>query len=85
MNFDRETKRYYLNRDYQEEEGQISIDIFNDFVCLFNEFIYCSDIFCVFNDSRWEVVVHFVDSGGIVDHHCLNNLFYLCRQRRKQV
>ena len=52
MNFDRETKRYYLNRDYQEEEGQISIDIFNDFVCLFNEFIYCSDIFCVFNDSR---------------------------------
>jgi len=24
---------------------------------------------------RWEVIVHFVDIGGIVDHHCLNLLF----------
>ena len=24
---------------------------------------------------RWEVVVHYVDIGGIVDHNCLNFLF----------
>ena len=27
------------------------------------------------NELNWEVVVHFVDIGGIVDHHCLNFLF----------
>jgi hypothetical protein len=25
-----------------------------------------------FNDLRWEKVVHFVEIGGIIDHHCLN-------------
>ena len=28
----------------------------------------------MFNDLRWEVIVRFVDIGGIVDHHCLNSL-----------
>jgi hypothetical protein len=26
----------------------------------------------MFNDLRSEVIVHFVDIGGIVDHHCFN-------------
>ena len=30
---------------------------------------------CVFSEFRWEVIVHFVDFGGIVDHHCINFLF----------
>ena len=31
----------------------------------------------VFDDLRWEVIVCFVDIGGIVDHHCLNLLFIM--------
>ena len=31
----------------------------------------------VFNELRWEVIVCFVDIGGIVDHHCLNFLFII--------
>jgi len=34
-------------------------------------------IFYLFNDLRWEVIVRFVDNGGIVDHHCLNFLFIM--------
>jgi hypothetical protein len=29
----------------------------------------------VFSEWRWEVIVCFVDIGGIVDHHCINFLF----------
>ena len=32
---------------------------------------------CAFNDLRREVIVLFVDIGGIVDHHCLNFLFIM--------
>jgi hypothetical protein len=32
-------------------------------------------IFFVFNDLRWEAIVHFVDHGGFVDHQCWNFLF----------
>jgi hypothetical protein len=32
-------------------------------------------LFFTFNDFRQEVVVEFVDFGGLVDHHCLNSLF----------
>jgi hypothetical protein len=31
--------------------------------------------FFVFSELRWEVIVYFVDIGGIVDHHWLNFLF----------
>ena len=31
-------------------------------------------VFFVFSGLRWEAIVHFVDIGGIVDHHCLNFL-----------
>jgi hypothetical protein len=34
-----------------------------------NEHIYVLVIF-VFSVLRWEVIVHFIDIGGIVDHHC---------------
>ena len=34
--------------------------------------------FFVFNGLRWEVVVCFVDIGGIVVLHCLNFLFIEC-------
>ena len=33
--------------------------------------------FFMFNDLRWEVIVHFVDIGGIVDHDFLNFLFII--------
>ena len=33
--------------------------------------------FFVFNDLRWDVIVPFVDIGGIEDHHCLNFLFII--------
>jgi hypothetical protein len=36
--------------------------------------------FCVFIHLRREVIVHFVDIGVIVDHHCLNffiNIFLI--------
>ena len=29
----------------------------------------------MFNDLRWEKIVHFAEIGGIVDHHCLNFIF----------
>jgi hypothetical protein len=28
------------------------------------------------NELRWEVIVHFVDIDGIVDHHCLYFLLF---------
>ena len=32
-------------------------------------------VFFVFSELRWEVILHFVDIVGIVNHHCLNFLF----------
>ena len=32
-------------------------------------------VFLVFSELRWEVILHFVDIVGIVNHHCLNFLF----------
>ena len=36
----------------------------------------CSDILIMFNELRWELIVCFVDIGGIVDHH-LNFIFIM--------
>ena len=33
--------------------------------------------FFVFSALRWEVIVRFIDIGGIDDHHCLNFLFVM--------
>ena len=33
--------------------------------------------FFVLTELRWEVIVHFVDIGGIVDHHSCLNVFFL--------
>ena len=34
-------------------------------------------ILLMFSELRWEVIVHFVDIGGIIDHHsCLNFFFH---------
>ena len=43
--------------------------------CIFNA-MCCGllKLFFMFNVFRQEVVVHFVDIGGIVDRHCLNFL-----------
>ena len=35
------------------------------------------------NDSRLEVIVRFVDTGGIVDHHCLNVLLIFAQELEK--
>jgi hypothetical protein len=32
-------------------------------------------VFLVFSELRWDVIVHFFDIVGIVNHHCLNYLF----------
>ena len=32
-------------------------------------------VFFLSNEMSWEVIVHFVNIGGIVHHHCLNFLF----------
>jgi hypothetical protein len=47
------------------------------FVSVPNQGLVFQDVFfCILVDGlRWEVVVHFVDIGGIVDHQCLNFLF----------
>lgn len=39
--------------------------------------LYLSWYFCLFSKWRWDVVVHLVDIGGIVDRHCLNFLFIM--------
>jgi len=33
-------------------------------------------VFFMFNDLMWELVVHVVDIGGIIDQHCLNFLLF---------
>ena len=37
-------------------------------------------VFFMFNELRWDMIVHFVDIGGIVYYYCLNFLFiiYIC-------
>ena len=37
----------------------------------------------IYTDLRWEVIVCFVDIGGIVDHHCLNFLFIGIHMKKK--
>jgi len=34
-------------------------------------------IIVLFNELRWELIVTFVDIGGIVDHYCLNFHFII--------
>ena len=69
--------------NYQEGESWYPIDQFNPatFLCLFQtrylNFQHMSWSFLWSNFSRWEVIVWFVDIGGIAGHHCLNLLFFL--------
>ena len=67
-----------LKIHYQEREGWDTFNQFNSatFVCLsqartWNSICLCSGLF-VSNYLRreLEVVVHFVNIAGIVDHHC---------------
>jgi hypothetical protein len=54
------------------------VDIYNqdlDFQLHMSRCFFC--FFYMFNDLKWEVIVRFVDIGGIVDHQCLNFLFIL--------
>ena len=41
--------------------------------------------FFVFSELRWEVIVCFVDIGGIDDHYCLNFLFCVRELRWKVI
>ena len=34
--------------------------------------IICRGLFSVFSELRWELIVRFVDIGGIADFHCFN-------------
>ena len=50
------------------------------FCCVWKS--YMSWSFLEFIGLRWEVIVHFVDIGGIVYHHCLDFLFIIqCHQK----
>ena len=40
-----------------------------------------SGVYSMFNDLRWEIIICFVDIGGVVDHHCLNILFIAAIKR----
>ena len=61
-------------------EGCYHINRFNPrtFLCLSQARTWISIIIrhglFMFNDLRWELIVYFVNIGGIVDHHCLNFL-----------
>ena len=73
-------KRIAFGNPVIEMGGSRSINRFNPatFLCLSQTrnwiFNYiCRDLFCVFSELRREV--RFVDTGGIIDHHCLNILF----------
>ena len=39
--------------------------------------LYVVDFVCVFSELRREMIVCFVDTGGIVNHHCLNFLLVI--------
>ena len=40
--------------------------------------VICRGLFCVqWVQLRWEVIVHFVDIGRIVNHHCFNFIFII--------
>jgi hypothetical protein len=64
------------------QEGRVSISLNPaTFLCLSQartwiSKVICRGLFCVqWLQLRWEVIVGFVDIGGIDDHHCLNFLF----------
>ena len=42
-------------------------------------------IFFMFNNFRWEVVVHCADINRIVDHHCLNFLFIKLENKKLHI
>jgi hypothetical protein len=42
--------------------------------CISNIIIMLLSLF-IFSELGWEVIVCFVDIGGILDHHCLNFIF----------
>jgi hypothetical protein len=46
------------------------------FLCLVQARTWISIDLLMFNDLRWEVIVRFVDIGGIAVHCCLNFLLY---------
>jgi len=58
-------------------EGGDPIDQFklNTFLCLSQARTWISNVLChgllMLNELRWGVVVCFVDTGGIIDHHFL--------------
>ena len=74
--------RYFCGRyNYQDGEGLHPINGFappHFFACPKPEpgfpMSYVTVCF-MFNYFMWEMIVTFIDIGGVVDHHCLNFLF----------
>ena len=74
---------------YQEGGGPINQVNLHTFLCLskartwISNIIY-SGLFCAqCVQIRWEVIVHFVDIGGIDDYHCLSFPF-ICDRRNDE-
>ena len=71
--------RKFLDRELSENNPQAKIHTFtvqDIVVSVFSQDLdflhHMSWSLLVFNELRWQVVVRFVDIGGIDDHHCLN-------------
>ena len=77
-----------LEIQFSRGEGWDAINCFNPatFVCLSQPRTWISNVMCpelfVVSELRWEVIVHFVDIGGIVDHYCLIFLFILVEETK---
>ena len=67
---------------YQEVEGWDPINLLNTttFLCLSQARTWITSVIChhffMFNKLRWEVIVSFVDIGGILDHQSLFKLSF---------
>jgi len=70
-----------MNPQYMVKQKNVTFNRFNTttVLCLSQTRTWISNTICrgffVFNELRSEVIVHFVDIGGIVDHQCINIFF----------
>ena len=41
-------------------------------------------IYSVFIELRSEMIIHFIDTDGVADHHCLNFLFFIVIEAKRK-
>jgi hypothetical protein len=79
--------QYYRYRFNYQEGCWDHINRFNPTTCVYlsqartwDSSVKCGDFFFMFNELRWEMNVHFVDIGWVIDHHFLNFLFIIIQR-----